>query len=262
MQRFSLRRHWYWILLAAAAVAGLLIGAFFLGGTEEGLPAQSPQTEASEAVAASSEPPVPSKALESSAELPAESDPTEGVTAAAHESVPATEGTAPTTERIETPSQGTEPPTEQTGSTTQTTEPPTESEEATCTISISCETALRHPDQLREGLLELLPTDGVLLHPVTMTFTEGESVFDILRRATVQYGIQMEFSKAPLYGSAYIEGIGNLYERDCGSGSGWMYSVNGSFPNLGCSACTVEDGDVIRWQYTCELGADIGGGFG
>ena len=35
-----------------------------------------------------------------------------------------------------------------------------------------------------------------------------------------------------MYNSYYVEGIGNLYEFDCGSESGWMYKVNGWFPQL------------------------------
>ena len=73
--------------------------------------------------------------------------------------------------------------------------------------------------------------------------------------------IPMESSWSPLYNSAYIEGIGNLYEFDCGELSGWMYSVNGEFPNYGCSGYTLQDGDVICWVYTCDLGEDVGGGY-
>ena len=63
-----------------------------------------------------------------------------------------------------------------------------------------------------------------------------------------------------LYNSAYIEGIANLYEFDCGSQSGWMYKVNGWFPNYGCSKYAVNEGDTIVWCYTCKgLGADVGG---
>ena len=61
-----------------------------------------------------------------------------------------------------------------------------------------------------------------------------------------------------MYGSYYIEGINQLYEFDCGQNSGWMYCVNGWFPNYGCSSYTVEDGDVIEWRYTCDLGSDVG----
>lgn len=57
---------------------------------------------------------------------------------------------------------------------------------------------------------------------------------------------------------AYVEGINNLYEFDCGQLSGWMYNVNGWFPNYGCSKYTVQDGDVINWVYTCNLGKDVG----
>ena len=39
-----------------------------------------------------------------------------------------------------------------------------------------------------------------------------------------------------------------------------MYSVNGEFPNYGCSAYALQDGDVICWVYTCDLGEDVGGG--
>ena len=48
----------------------------------------------------------------------------------------------------------------------------------------------------------------------------------------------MEFENTPMYNSAYIEGIHNLYELDCGERSGWMYKVNDWFPNYGCAAAT------------------------
>lgn len=68
----------------------------------------------------------------------------------------------------------------------------------------------------------------------------------------------MESSYTPIYDSAYIEGINQIYEFDCGSESGWMYKVNGWFPNYGCSQYKVSDGDNIAWVYTCDLGTDVG----
>lgn len=70
--------------------------------------------------------------------------------------------------------------------------------------------------------------------------------------------IHMEFENTPMYNSNYIEGIGNLYEFDCGDLSGWTYSVNGWFPNYGCSRYKLKDGDKIQWRYTCDLGRDVG----
>ena len=55
-----------------------------------------------------------------------------------------------------------------------------------------------------------------------------------------------------------MEGIANLYEFDVGSFSGWMYKVNGWFPNYGCSRYQLKAGDVICWEYACDLGADVG----
>ena len=101
--------------------------------------------------------------------------------------------------------------------------------------------------------------NGVLLAARSVTFTAGESVFDVLKRACRANGLQMEFTMTPVYHSAYIEGIGNLYEFDGGPTSGWMYSVNGAYPNCGCSAYALQNGDVVCWRYTCALGADIGG---
>ena len=70
---------------------------------------------------------------------------------------------------------------------------------------------------------------------------------------------QLEYSWTPMYDSYYIQGINNLYEFDCGAQSGWMYKVNGWFPNYGCSKYTLEDGDDIVWCFTCNgLGADVG----
>lgn len=136
---------------------------------------------------------------------------------------------------------------------------PSKAEQTTCTISISCRTALDNVKKLEPAKAAILPSDGWILSPVTVSFEAGESVFDLLKRVCREQKIPMEFSWTPIYNSAYIEGIYNLYEFDCGSTSGWMYSVNGVFPNYGCSAYEIKNGDVITWQYTCNLGNDIGG---
>lgn len=83
----------------------------------------------------------------------------------------------------------------------------------------------------------------------------------VLKRETRASKIHMEFVFTPMYNSAYIEGIHNLYEFDCGNLSGWMYKVNGWFPNYGCSRYMLKNGDVIEWVYTCDLGRDVGGDY-
>ena len=142
------------------------------------------------------------------------------------------------------------------------TDTPSENAAPTCTVSISCAAILENPDWLNAEKADLIPADGVLLAPTAVEFTEGESVFDVLKRVCRENKIHMEFSETPVYQSAYVEGIGNLYEFDCGEGSGWMYRVNGEFPNYGCSRYTLADGDTVEWVYTCDFGADVGGGLG
>ena len=131
----------------------------------------------------------------------------------------------------------------------------------TCTLSISCATILDNQELCDPEKWELVPENGWILEPMTVTFYAGESVFNVLQRTCKQQGIHMEFSNTPVYNSAYIEGIHNLYEFDVGNESGWMYRVNGWFPNYGCSRYQLQDGDVIEWVYTCDLGDDVGGGY-
>lgn len=128
----------------------------------------------------------------------------------------------------------------------------------TCTLSISCATILDNLDLVEEQKKPLVPTDGWLLPETTVTFYEGESVFDVLLRVCKENKLHMEYMDTPMYNSAYIEGIGNLYEFDVGPLSGWMYHVNGWFPNYGCSRYALQDGDMVCWVYTCDLGADVG----
>ncbi|MBP3966970.1 DUF4430 domain-containing protein [Paenibacillus lignilyticus] len=128
----------------------------------------------------------------------------------------------------------------------------------TAYLSVSCAAILDHMDQLDAEKVELVPKDGVIFKSQKVTFYEGESVFNVLQREMKKNKIPMEFENTPLYNSAYIEGIHNLYEFDCGELSGWMYKVNGWFPNYGASRYQLKQGDIIEWVYTCDLGRDVG----
>ena len=128
----------------------------------------------------------------------------------------------------------------------------------TCTFSIECSTILNNLSDLDPDKRELVPVGGVILAPTKVTFYEGESVFDVLQRVCKEKGIHLESSWTPIYNSAYIEGIHNLYEFDCGELSGWMYRVNGWYPNYGCSRYQLVDGEKVEFRYTCDLGKDVG----
>ena len=128
----------------------------------------------------------------------------------------------------------------------------------TCTFSISCRTILNNMDLCDESKQGIVPSDGVILASTRVAFSEGESVFDVLQRVCRDNSIHMEYIWTDIYNSAYVEGIANLYEFNVGSLSGWMYKVNGWFPNYGCSRYQLKDGDVVCWEYTCDLGADVG----
>lgn len=51
----------------------------------------------------------------------------------------------------------------------------------------------------------------------------------------------------------------SLSEFTISNGSGWMYSINGDYPNYGFSDAYLLDGDVVRIRFTLFYGADIGG---
>ncbi len=129
----------------------------------------------------------------------------------------------------------------------------------TCTFLIECRSILNNLDLLDSAKLGILPSDGIIYERHTVTFYKGENVFDVLKRICRNNDIHLEYSWTPMYNSVYVEGINNLYEFDCGNLSGWMYSVNGWYPNYGCSRYRLSQGDVVEWRYTCDLGKDIGG---
>lgn len=148
-----------------------------------------------------------------------------------------------------------QPATQEPAKTVETEEP---NKELFCTLSIRCDTILNNLDWLDKNKTSFVPSSGIIFPPTKVVFYEGESVFNVLLRELKKNNIHLEFMSTPIYNSAYIEGIANLYEYDCGELSGWMYRVNGEFPTYGCSRHKLKPNDKIEWLYTCDLGADIG----
>lgn len=135
--------------------------------------------------------------------------------------------------------------------------PEQESAALSCTLSVKCLTALKNLNKIKEEKRVVIPDDGIIYPESTHTFTDGESAFDLLKRVTKEHGIHLEFEITPAYNSAYIRGIGNLYEFDGGDLSGWLYLVNGKIPSFGCSDYLIKNNDKIEFLYTLDMGADL-----
>ena len=142
-----------------------------------------------------------------------------------------------------------------------------------CTVRIECGTIYDNIGKLKSGKKAFLPANGIILDNVQVELNGGESAFDVIKKACeenvctdgCQYcrasGVQIEYTYTPAFNNYYIEGIHQIYEKDCGTQSGWMYSVNGVFPDEGTSSYTVSPGDVIVFSFTCNVGEDIGNSY-
>ena len=109
---------------------------------------------------------------------------------------------------------------------------------------------------------------GVIIPETQVPFYSGENIAEVtvrlLEECGIAYGytgsIENSFYLANIQGFendvyGYVDSFG---EFDSGTYSGWMISQNNWFINMSASMFQVEDGDIIKWQNTCQLGADIG----
>ena len=133
-----------------------------------------------------------------------------------------------------------------------------DSKKNTVTITIRCDTAVNNGMHLESKWAGIVPASGVILPVTTVEIDEGDKVFDVLSYVCDKYKIHMSYRGGTGSG-CYVEGINNLYEFDGGRWSGWMYCVNDWYPNYGCGVYQVKAGDVIEWNYTCDLGLDLDG---
>lgn len=132
---------------------------------------------------------------------------------------------------------------------------------------------------------------GYLIKPTTVEIHEGEKGSYVLDQLLRKYGFSYR-NTGTLDSNFYLAGISkvgmstklkvpqdlaelvkksssfydetsfdenSLGEFDIANGSGWMYSINGEYPNYGFSDAYFLDGDIIRIRYTLHYGSDING---
>lgn len=127
-----------------------------------------------------------------------------------------------------------------------------------CYIEVRCDTLSQNMDKLTNKSLEgSIPSNGTIIASIPIEIKDGDTVFTVLQQATLIQNIALNVEYTASFGTYYIKSIDNLGERDAGSMSGWMYSVNGNYMQVGASSCKVNEGDRILWSYTCDGGNDL-----
>lgn len=90
-----------------------------------------------------------------------------------------------------------------------------------------------------------LPSDGTMLVG-KYALAAGDTVFDVTDRVLRYEGLAFDYSGGR---AVYVNSIGGLYELDYGAQSGWIYTVNGEFPEVSCGEYQPASGDEIAFVY-------------
>lgn len=126
------------------------------------------------------------------------------------------------------------------------------------TVLAECSTVLSHMDIIDPAVNppEVVSEDGVIIARCEVSLPEGATAFDALAAAARKQRVRVDYTGSA-YGT-YVRGIGYVTEFGFGELSGWMYTVNGEFPDVSVSDRVLESGDVVEFRYTCDLGRDVG----
>ena len=110
------------------------------------------------------------------------------------------------------------------------------------------------PEKPREDGVDLYIRGygATILDKQDIVIRDRETVLDLTTRILAENGISYE-SK-----NGYMVSIDGQKEFDKGKDSGWMFTVNGVFMEVGAGSVRLEDGDRISWVYTHDMGKDVG----
>ena len=102
-----------------------------------------------------------------------------------------------------------------------------------------------------DGQVHTLARNNLQTWAAAKTYNmEGNStVLDLLTRVLEENGMTFSNSSGNYVQSITRNGV-TLAELTNGSGSGWMYTLNGEYSNLGVAEQYLEDGDVVVFHYT------------
>lgn len=128
-------------------------------------------------------------------------------------------------------------------------------------VCADCSAALAEMDSIDPSVnpAEIIPEDGEVIQGCEVMLPPGASAFDALIAAAREQRVRVDYSGG-LWG-AYIRGIGEIYEFGFGELSGWMYRVNGEYPEVSASDYILEEGDSVEFVFTLNLGGDIGNSY-
>ncbi|MCM1136859.1 MAG: DUF4430 domain-containing protein [Clostridium sp.] len=133
--------------------------------------------------------------------------------------------------------------------------PKAEAGALTCTVEIRCDVLVGNAEMTNEDILPYIPENGEILAATEVSFNEGATALDVLKSVAQEQKMQLDFEQSPAYG-AYVKGINNIYGKELGDMSGWLYQVNGESPSVGCSSYQLADGDKVVWQYSADMSAE------
>jgi len=126
----------------------------------------------------------------------------------------------------------------------------------TVSLSINCKSLLTNIEKTDKSVIDIIPKYGVILSVTSISLAkDGDTVYDALIKIAKERSLIISAKGSG--DSTYISGINGIKEFNCGSLSGWKYKVNGKFPGVGVGGYTPEDGDIIEFVYSCDLGNGI-----
>ena len=107
-----------------------------------------------------------------------------------------------------------------------------------------------------DGQIHTMATGGLTTWiSKSYTLEKNSTVEDLLKMADEEdSSLTIHGTWNGQYGTSYIEGVSyngtTLYEFTNGNFSGWKYSVNGKYPEIGVSAYYLNNGDSVVFHYT------------
>lgn len=101
--------------------------------------------------------------------------------------------------------------------------------------------------------LSAIEGESYLLSSEAVALEDGDTAWTVLERIFHEKNISYTTTGTVEDGTLYLVEIGGVAELDHGMYSGWLYYVNGEFPEYSMTALPLESGDEIELQYVTSF---------